>query len=143
MSTGKVKFVLRDFPLESIHKHAFKAAEATHCASEQGKYWEMHAHLFAHQNALSPTDLPGYAQALGLDVPAFQKCVESGRYAEAIRKDVADAQQAGFTGTPSFALGLAEGGDPNKIKVMQILKGAQAFNAFKAAIDSLLEEKKL
>jgi len=64
------------------------------------------------------------------------------RYAEAIRKDVADAQQAGFTGTPSFALGLAEGGDPNKIKVMQILKGAQAFNAFKAAIDSLLEEKK-
>ena len=143
MSTGKVKLVLRDFPLESIHKYAFKAAEATHCAREQGKYWEMHKHLFAHQNALSPTNLPGYAQALGLDVPAFQKCVESGRYAEAIRKDVADAQQAGFTGTPSFALGLAEGSDPNKIKVMQILKGAQAFTAFKAAIDSLLEEKKM
>jgi predicted DsbA family dithiol-disulfide isomerase len=103
----------------------------------------MHAHLFAHQNALSPTDLPDYAQALGLDVPAFQKCVESGRYAEAIRKDVAEAQQAGFTGTPSFALGVAEGDDSNKIKVMRVLKGAQAFQAFKGAIDSLLEEKKM
>jgi protein-disulfide isomerase len=142
VSTGKVKFVLRDFPLESLHKYAFKAAEATHCASEQGKYWEMHEQLFAHQNALSPTDLLGYAQALGLDVAAFQTCVESGRYAEAIRKDMAEAQQVGFTGTPSFVVGVAEG-DGNKVKVLRVLKGAQAFNAFKAAIDSVLEEQKM
>src|SRR5262245_28916057 len=107
---------MRDFPLESIHQYAFKAAEATHCASEQGKYWEMHDRLFANQNALGLTDLPGHAQALGLEVAAFQKCLESGRYAEAIRKDIADAQEVGLTGTPSFALGMAEGNGSDKIK---------------------------
>ena len=59
--------------------------EAAHCAREQGKYWEMHARLFANQGALGLNDLPAHAEALGLDRAAFQTCLESGRYAEAIR----------------------------------------------------------
>ena len=92
IKTGKLKYVARDFPLESIHPLAFKAAEAAHCAGEQGKYWEMHSRLFENQRALSLKDLPQHAQALGLDAPKFQQCLESGKYASRIRKDLADGQ---------------------------------------------------
>ena len=53
-------------PLESIHKLAFKAAQAAHCAGEQGKYWEMHDRLFENQKALEPW--APHAEAVGLDV---------------------------------------------------------------------------
>jgi protein-disulfide isomerase len=62
VKTGKVKYVLRDFPLEPIHPLAFKAAEAARCASDQGKYWEMHDRLFSNQQALGPKDLPRHAE---------------------------------------------------------------------------------
>ena len=137
ISTGKLKYVVRDFPLESIHQNAFKAAEASRCAGEQGKFWEMHERLFANQQAISPTDMSGYAQAIGLDVPLFKQCLESGHYAAAIRKDIADGQQAGVTGTPAFFLGVTEPND-GKVKSLRVIKGAQAYNGFKAAIDSLL-----
>src|SRR5438093_7608800 len=137
ISTGKVKYIYRDFPLESLHQNAFKAAEAGRCAGEQGKFWEMHGQLFANQQALSPEDLAKYAQTIGLDVALFKQCLESGHYAEAIRKDMADAQGAGLTGTPSFFLGLT-GTDGTPVKALRVIKGAQAYPAFKAAIESLL-----
>jgi len=137
ISTGKVKYVYRDFPLESLHQNAFKAAEAARCAGEQGKYWEMHGQLFANQQALSLDDLSGYAKTIGVDVPLFKQCVDSGHYAEAIRKDIADAQQGGLTGTPSFFLGMT-GADGTPVKALRVIKGAQAYPAFKAAIDGLL-----
>ncbi len=141
IKTGKVKYVALDFPLESIHKNAFKAAEAAHCAGEQGKYWEMHARLFANQGTIGLNDLPSHAEALGLAMPAFQQCLESGRCAEAIRKDLADGQQAGVTGTPSFFLGVTESND-SKVKTLRQLTGAQPYAAFQAAINSLLSEQK-
>src|SRR5262245_51573286 len=67
IKTGKLKYVRKDFPLESIHPNAFKAAEATRCAQEQGKGWEMHARLFNNQQQLAATNLPEHAQAVGLD----------------------------------------------------------------------------
>ena len=141
IKTGKVKYVTLDFPLESIHKNAFKAAEAARCAGAQGKYWEMQARLFANQGAIGLTDLPSHAEALGLDRPAFQTCLESGRYAEAIRKDLAAGQQAGVTGTPSFFFGVTEPNDA-KVKTLRQLTGAQPYTAFQAAINSLLSEQK-
>jgi protein-disulfide isomerase len=139
IQTGKVKYVRRDFPLESIHPHAFKAAEAAHCAQEQGKGWELHGRLFGHQQQLAPTDWPGHAHALGLDASAFQQCLESGKYAARIRQDTSEAQAAGVTGTPSFFLGVS---DPSgKVTATRMFKGAQAYAAFKAAIDDLLAEK--
>jgi len=141
ITTGKLKYVALDFPLESIHPHAFKAAEAAHCAGEHGKYWEMAARLFANQKALSPTDLPGHAEALGLDMAGFQQCLESGRYTGAIRKALADGRQAGVTGTPAFFLGVTEPND-GKVKALRQLKGAQPYAAFQAAIDALLAEQK-
>lgn len=141
IKTGKLKYVARDFPLESIHKNAFKAAEAAHCAGEQGKFWEMHAGLFANQRALGLSDLANHAQALGLDMPKFQQCLDSGKHAAAIRKDLADGQKAGVTGTPGFFLGVT---DPNdqRVKVSRVLKGAQPYASFKEAIDSLLSAQR-
>ena len=140
IKTGKVKYVRKDFPLESIHPHAFKAAEATRCAQEQGKGWEMHARLFNNQQQLATANLPQHAQEVGLDTTAFQQCLDSGKYAALIRKDMSEAQGAGVTGTPSFFLGRS---DPNgKVKATRSLAGAQAYSAFKAAIDELLAEKK-
>ena len=137
ISTGKVKYVARDFPLESIHPQAFKAAEAVHCAGAQGKFWEMHAQLFTHQQALRPEDLVQHAQALGLDPGPFQQCLTSGQYAAAIREDMAEGQTAGITGTPVFFLGLTEPNSP-KMKSVKRLIGAQPYASFRDAIESLL-----
>lgn len=141
IKTGKLKYVVRDFPLEAIHKDAFKAAEAAHCAGEQGKFWEMYTRLFANQRALGSKDLPQHAQALRLDASKFQQCLGSGKHAARIRKDLEDGQQAGITGTPGFFLGVT---DPNntKVKVLRVIKGAQPYANFKDAIDSLLSSLK-
>jgi protein-disulfide isomerase len=141
VKTGKAKFVLRDLPLESIHPQAFKAAEATHCANEQGKFWEMHDRLFANQNLLDRKNLSAHAQALGLDVEAFDKCVDSNKGAARIRRDVADSEKAGARGTPIFFVGLTE---PNsaQIKAVRVIRGAHPYAVFKDAIDSLLASAK-
>src|SRR5258708_7690947 len=137
IKTGKVRVMMLDMPIESIHKFAFKGAEATRCAGEQGKYWEMHDRLFAKQEALEPW--ASHAEALGLDVAKFNACLDSGRFAASIRADVAVAQKAGVGGTPSFMLART---DPNssKVRVLAFLVGAQPFSAFKAPIDSLLAD---
>ena len=138
---GKVKYVFRNFPIESIHPQAFKAAEAANCAGEQGKYWQMHDRLFANQNALGLKELPKHAQVLGLDLPKFQQCLDSGKHGTKIRNDLADGQKAGVQGTPTFFLALTEPNDAN-IKAARIIRGAQPYTAFKEAIDSLLSSQK-
>jgi protein-disulfide isomerase len=141
VNTGRVRHVLRDFPLESIHKDAFKAAEAAHCAGDQGQYWQMHDRLFNSQNALSADHLSAYAGALGLDVPSFKRCLDSDKYAGKIRQDLADAQKVGVQATPSFLLGVAEPGG-SSVKVVKAIAGAHPYPVFKEAIDSLLAVEK-
>jgi protein-disulfide isomerase len=135
VKTGKLRYVTREFPLESIHPHAFKAAEAALCAGDQGKYWEMHGRLFANQRALEPGQLAAHAQAVGLDEATFAQCLAGGTKAAKIRKDLADGAKAGVTGTPAFFLGVADGAT---VKVVRFIRGAQAFASFKEAIDGAL-----
>ncbi len=116
---------------------AFKAAEASRCAGEQGKFWEMHDRLFSNQRALEP--FTGHAEALGLDTASFEECLDSDRHAGAVREDMAVAQKAGASGTPSFVLGLTDPADPGKIKGITFIRGAQPYEKFKAEIDSALE----
>ena len=137
VKTGKIRYVLREFPLEAIHPLAFKAAEAASCSGEQGKYWEMHDRLFANQNALAAEQLAGHAEAVGLDAGKFKTCLESGKYAAKVRKDLTDAQKAGVTGTPTFFIGLTDS-KGSEIKAVRKIVGAQNYAAFKDAIDSLL-----
>ena len=141
VKTGKVKYVVRDFPLESIHPAAVKAAEAPHCAAEGGKYWEMHDRLFANPKALVPDDLVAHAEALGLDAQAFRRCLESGKHASRVSEARAEGERAGVRGTPSFFLGLTE---PNsgKITAVTALRGAQPFARFEEAIEKLLADPK-
>src|SRR5207237_1296038 len=123
---------LRDFPLEAMHPHAFKAAEASHCAAEQGKYWEMHDRLFASQRALSPSDLPQHAQEVGLDVARFRTCLDAGTYAATVRAGLSEGAKAGVSGTPTFVLDVAEA--DGQIKAIQVIRGAQPIGGFKSAI---------
>jgi protein-disulfide isomerase len=130
IKTGKVKYVFRDFPIESIHPQAFKAHEAANCAGEQGKYWEMHDRLFSNPKALGEKELQSYASALDLDLQSFDQCLNSGKNAAEIRKDTAEGVKAGVRGTPTFLLGLTEQ-DPSKVKVTMIIRGAQPYSRFK------------
>jgi len=137
IKTGKVRYVVRDFPLDSIHPAAAKAAEGAHCAGEQGKYWEMHTRLLANRAAVDRKDLPTHAQALGLDAPRFEKCVDSGKYASRVRRSLNGAQQIGIDATPTFFLGYTEKNSP-MMKVVLTVRGAHPYPAFKQAIETLL-----
>lgn len=140
IDAGKLKLVFLDFPLESIHKQAFKAAEAARCAGEQGRFWEMHDRLFDSQKDPNVfADWTMHAAALNLKAPEFERCLDGGKYAAEIRKDLAQGQAAGVTGTPGFFLAAT---DPTsaKVKTLRFISGAQPFATFKSQIDLLLKE---
>ncbi len=130
VDTGKIKYVLRDYPL-GFHKQAQKASEATECADDQGKFWEMHSMLFENQQSLEIDALKGYAKDLELNESEFNDCLDSGKYEEEVKKDFNDGRAAGITGTPGFIL-LDKEGKGSKIS------GAQPFSSFQSAIDAAL-----
>ncbi len=141
IATGKVKYVFRDLPLTSIHKEAFKAAEAANCAGKQGKYWEMHDQLFANPKALRVMNLQTHALGIGLDLAAFKQCLSSGATAQEIRDDVAEGTKAGVRGTPTFFIGRTNP-TSSAVKVLRIIRGAQAYPKFQQALDSVLAAQK-
>ena len=138
IDTGKIKFVYRDLPLDSLHPNARLTHIAAECADEQEKFWEYHDVLFDKQSQwqrLSSTDLPitltQYAADLGIQTESFETCLESEEMANEVKKDVADATRYGSTGTPTFFVGTEEDGF---IKLV----GAQPYAAFQAAIENYL-----
>ncbi len=140
VETGKLKYVLREFPLAQIHPQATKAAEAALCAGDQDKYWDMNALFFANQRKLKPTDLLAYAGDLGLDMARFSACLDDGKHAKRVQSDLQAGIKAGVRGTPSFFLGLTDPSDSTKIKATKVLRGAQPYSVFKQAIDQLIAE---
>lgn len=99
---SKIRYVVRNFPLTTIHPYAEKAAEAAECARGQGHFWPYHDWLFRHQDALEVPKLKRYARRLGLDGVAFDRCLDRGRETAEIRRDIAAGTAAGVTGTPTF-----------------------------------------
>src|SRR3989344_1746733 len=135
IDTGKVRFVYRDFPL-GFHPGAIPAAQATECAEDQGKFWEMHDKIFIEQDKqgsgtvqFGVDDLKRWAGELGLNTGEFNSCLDSGKYAEEVSNDLKDGQAAGVSGTPSFFINGRS------------IVGAQPFSAFKAIIDEGLSGK--
>jgi protein-disulfide isomerase len=124
----KVRLVYRDYPLP-MHERAPKAAEAAHCAADQGKYWEMHGKLFANAQKLDVPDLKSHAREIGLDGGKFDQCLDSGEKAKVVEMHKKAGDDVGVTGTPAFFIN----GRP--------LTGAQPFEAFKAVIDEELAAK--
>lgn len=138
VSTGKLRYVVRDFPL-AFHKDAGKAAEAAHCAGKQGKYWEMHELLFDNPKALGAEHLPGYAAQLTLDADAFNACLEGGEFTQKIKTSQAEGSKAGVTGTPTSFLGRTQA--DGKVKLTKRITGAQPYPVFQQAIDAMLGAK--
>jgi Na+/H+ antiporter NhaA len=101
-SDGQLRFVMRHLPLTDVHPYAALAAEAAEAAGAQGKFWEMHDLLFAGEPTLHPNDLVRAAWTLGLDVPRFERDRRTGRFATRVARDVASAEAAGVSGTPTF-----------------------------------------
>lgn len=111
IETGLVYYVFKDLPLP-FHAHAQKAAEASHCAAAQNRFWEMHDLLFTYQEQWSALDEAGtlaafttYAAELELDVAAFEACLSSGQFAEQVTRDQWEAERAGVQMVPSFFIG--------------------------------------
>ena len=110
IDSGRVYFVLKDFPLTSIHPQATKAAQAARCARQVGgddAYWQMHDRLFMDQdswanNADAVNIFKSYANKIGLDRGAFDTCLDSGQTAEAVQADLEEGRAYGVTGTPTF-----------------------------------------
>ncbi len=124
----KIRLVYRDFPLP-MHPLAPKAAEASHCAETQGKYWEMHDKMFAADGKIEVPDLKKYAREVGMDGDKFDKCLDGGEMAKAVKEHQDAGSKLGVTGTPAFFING------------RALTGAQPIEEFKAIIDAELAKK--
>jgi protein-disulfide isomerase len=118
----RIRYVSRQVPLD-IHPHAAAAARTAVCADEQGRYWDLHDMLFAHQEELTKRDLAGYARELGLDMDGYATCLRAPATQARVERDLADGRRYGVTGTPAFFING------------RLISGAQPYAAFKAQLD--------
>ena len=133
IDTNKVKYVFRDFPLGFHDPLATQEAIAAECAREQGgdkTYYQYHDLIFQTTNSngqgMLKEKLYNLAEQAGVNRQKFKKCLDSEKYKDEVRKDLADGQKAGISGTPSF---LVNG---------QLITGAQPFSAFEQIIEEAL-----
>lgn len=122
---GKIRFVVRYFPLEGVHVNAWRAALAAAAAQAQGKFFEYIDALYTHQNALDDASLKRYAAELGLNVKQFELDFNSEKTAAAVKKDITDGESYGIAGTPAIYV--------NGMNVRSL-----SVESFKAAIDKAL-----
>ncbi len=121
----RVNLAFRDMPLDQLHPLARKAAEATRCAAEQGKYWEYHDLLFS-SGKLADKELAEQARSIGLDGSAFDACVAGGKFKQQIENDLQMGLKAGITGTPAFVINGT------------LITGSQPIEAFEKIIEAEL-----
>ena len=100
----RIRFVFRHFPLEEVHPHALRAAEAAECAGAQGKFWQMHDLLFEKQNHLEIARLTEYARSVGLDMARFTAEMDDEIYLQRVREHQQSGRASGVRATPGFFL---------------------------------------
>ena len=99
---GRARLRFRHFPLTDRHPHAQHAAEAAEAAAEQGRFWELHDLLYAHQDALSDDDLVRWAAEAGADPDAVADALRTGRFTAVVDADRTEGVDRGVTGTPTL-----------------------------------------
>ena len=135
---GEVAWVYRHFPIASLHSKAGKEAEATECAASLGgetAFWQYINTIFDVTNSndsLDLNELPRIAGEIGLDVTAFNKCLESGEFKSKIDKAVKDAIASGARGTP-YSVIISKSGK------RAVINGAEPIANVRAKIDALIE----
>jgi protein-disulfide isomerase len=135
VKTGKVKYIYRDLPLH--HPHSMLAAQASHCAKDQGRYWEMHDALFANQANLAENHLSEIADSLNLDVAKFASCLASGKFTDEVQASVSEAAKLGINATPAFMIGILDKGG-NTLNIDKRIVGAVPYEMLKDDLDMLL-----
>lgn len=126
----KANWVYRHFPL-GFHPNAQKAAEASECAGDQDKFWEYTDTVF-DGNGVERAKLTAYAEKVSLNMDKFEDCLDSGKYEQKVKDQMAAGSAGGVRGTPGNIV------INNKTGEAKLVSGAQGVDAFKAAIDSLL-----
>ncbi len=122
----QIRYVFRDFPL-GFHARAVPASRAALCAGEQDKYWDYYESLKVMTGDLSDNDLEKRAKDVGLDVDAFNSCMASGRWKDYVDRGMADGQELGVTGTPSYFING------------RMIVGAKPYEDFKSIIDEEIQ----
>jgi protein-disulfide isomerase len=125
---GKISLAYRDFPLTGIHPGAQRAAEASRCAADQGKFWPYHDRLLSSAS-LDVGQLKELAKELGLDQKRFDSCVDAGSMRAKVDSDAQHGRLAGVVATPTFFIN----GIP--------LSGAQPAATFEKIIEDELARK--
>jgi protein-disulfide isomerase len=138
---GKIRYVFRDFPIDTLHPEAIKAHEAARCAGEQDKFWVLHDRLFSAPGTHTRQALEALAGDAGLSPEPFRACLSSGRTLPAIRATGDIAAEFGAQGTPAFFVGFY---DPalDQVRVTQAIHGAQPYEEFVKVLDSMIEQAK-
>jgi protein-disulfide isomerase len=126
---NRLRYVVRNYPVNSLHPDAQKAAEAAECAFDQGKFWEYHRVLFERSPKLARDSLTHFAKRVGLDVSKFERCLDSGAKEAVVRRDLQDGRRYGVIGTPTF---FVNG---------KILVGAQPLTVIQAEIDRAIASR--
>jgi protein-disulfide isomerase len=134
IDTGKVRFVTKDYPLD-FHPFAKKAAAASRCGGEQGKFWEVRKVLVTNADKLGDDMIAATARDLKLDMKKFQTCLGRQDVQADIQKDLQEGSAAGVNGTPTFVIGATSAGEMDGVRLV----GAQPLAAFEAKIKQLLE----
>jgi protein-disulfide isomerase len=135
VDSNKIDYATIDMPLP-MHKLAAKAAEAVHCAEDQGKLWEMHNQLMAKQDMLD--NLSSYAASLKLDLPEHWECLNTNKYARKITAEIEIATKPGINGVPGFIIAQRDPRNPSKAKGISTIRGAMPLQIFQKEIDQAL-----
>lgn len=134
IQTGKANLIFVD--LAFFGPDSAKAAQATYCADEQGRYWEYHNMLYSNQKGINDgwaniENLKKFASGLNLDIESFNNCLDSGKYQKRVDNNVEVAKKNGASGTPTFII-VSSSGNQERIE------GAQPFSVFKQTLDSMI-----